>query len=639
MSQDSAWAFLESIWSDFDATDLTCCQCHTTIETSHVLARTFSLKSQTVSTDRQWAQTIDVPALPDTIIVYHRHLKCLFEWKQYVVISHVWHGQVADLQYNKRASLAVEVEKIVREVPAQIAQKLKDVTDLPRDFEVWHDYISVPQWTPSLKSQIIGSIPKLFQKAWMTVASISDVELCSIDQMRNGGTAEQRCRGISDLCNAKWLSRVWTAMELTQSQKLRAMAKEFALIDEDPAYKSIVTEIMCRWRDEIRRHGNSHDLERMAGIGNNLVPWQLGPLQEVMTEVEKGKPTPFGTAHELLARRCVTIERDFFHALLGLTKPGKTEDNLDKDNRRALLEAAKYCVEKGDLSPLFMIPAWAQPELDSARMKWNGYLALETFAIGHLQNGPGFPEVRFDGEDIVLQAEKVGEVRFVERVAWQREGRVRSLAILSKLALDCTGLDVKKFAMAIGVRLYGQQKTRVLERLGKKDRDRLLLEQLELLYNTWPEASDGIAHQIADLVGLSGRSLGGGYHESEVSPMQFIEAHGGTMHKGPKDHDSGGVIVGVRCLKCHETSLLRAALYKPATDLLGTKAYRIPGLQHWFTHPGGMGFLLKEKQIVGRFIWGTPTCDCSELEDGVRVVLDEPPPPQPNNFRYGHTGV
>lgn len=115
-----------------------------------------------------------------------------------------------------------------------------------------------------------------------------------------------------------------------------------------------------------------------------------------------------------------------------------------------------------------------------------------------------------------------------------------------------------------------------------------------------------------------------------LSPMAFLEAHGGAMHLG----DSGAV-VGVTCPCCRKTFLLlRGASLRPASDLLGTKVCRVPGLRYRFTHLGGLGFLLKEGHIVGRFIWGTPTCECPKLEE-VEVVMEDLPLPQPNTFPYG----
>ena len=99
--------------------------------------------------------------------------------------------------------------------------------------------------------------------------------------MQEGETVYDRCRGISNICNAKWFSRVWTAMEHTQSRELRAMFKDYTLIEELDIRPSLVEELDRAWEVEVRKQENAWDIEKMVGIGNNLVPWQLGYLELV----------------------------------------------------------------------------------------------------------------------------------------------------------------------------------------------------------------------------------------------------------------------------------------------------------------------------------------------------------------------
>lgn len=75
----------------------------------------------------------------------------------------------------------------------------------------------------------------------------------------------------------------------------------------------------------MRIKGHAHKVEQMVGMGGNLVPWQLGPLEEVRSHNLRGLRAAFATAPELLARRCVTVPRDFFHAILGILRVDVTE--------------------------------------------------------------------------------------------------------------------------------------------------------------------------------------------------------------------------------------------------------------------------------------------------------------------------
>lgn len=56
----------------------------------------------------------------------------------------------------------------------------------------------------------------------------------------------------------------------------------------------------------------------------------------------------FAEAHEFLARRCVSIPRDFFHALLGILKIDLTYPQLSTKSQQAMQQIAKEYMQKGD---------------------------------------------------------------------------------------------------------------------------------------------------------------------------------------------------------------------------------------------------------------------------------------------------
>jgi hypothetical protein len=126
-------------------------------------------------------------------------------------------------------------------------------------------------------------------------------------------------------------------------------------------------------------------------------------------------------------------------------------------------------------------------------------------------------------------------------------------------------------------------------------------------------------------MGISNTSI-----RPDFSPMANLSSYAGSLHLG-----AAMAYTIVQCSACHGNFVLRVALIKPASDVLGSAAYRIPGLRYWsMAFPGGAGFLLKNDQIVGRFIWGTPTCKCAKLKE-IEVKLEDLPMPRPNRYRYG----
>ena len=408
-------AFLNALWAAIDVNNLRCCDCGSQIDVHCGLARTFCLRSQCVTEGQlcSCSPVIEVPTLDDQLIIYHRHMACLFKSTKYVAISHVWHRDAADAQCNKQKS-TVQINDAIRDVSARVCQGV--FKGLGERFEIWHDYISVPQWQAEVKWAIIQKIPQIFERAMLTTAYLSDLDAANIGAMRKGRTSSERCRGISNICNAKWFSRVWTAMEFTRSPNVCFMTKDFILVNKhlhgssdqhlygtleqhlhgNLAHHDLVEEMEQKWSTEMREDGSATRIEALVGMGYNLVPWQLGPLSLVRRQNRDRTRNSFATAHGLLSRRCVTYPRDFFHGILGILETDQTEKDLSEDMSEALLQVARRCLRDGDLSPLFMVPAAAQLFLDEKKVRSYGYLNLDTFALGPEEGRPIYSKVMFN---------------------------------------------------------------------------------------------------------------------------------------------------------------------------------------------------------------------------------------------------
>ena len=173
--------------------------------------------------------------------------------------------------------------------------------------------------------------------------------------------------------------------------------------------------------------------------------------------------------------------------------------------------------------------------------------------------------------------------------------------------------------------LYGQNHEKIFNFLSKGYRLCQLQKKLSTLYSSSLHDSEDIAAWIADILGLSNRSLS----NNAITPPQFLTSHGSSLHLSK----AGGTFI-VNCSHCDENFLIRIILFKPASRLLGVKAYRIPGLKYEYTLTGGAGFLLQDGHILGRFIWGAPTCECHKTEE-IEVHLHDLPLSRSNACEYG----
>ena len=105
------------------------------------------------------------------------------------------------------------------------------------------------------------------------------------------------------------------------------------------------------WNDKLWEHDSIHHLEDRAGIGKNLMPWNLGPLVVMGKEISSG----FGQAYSLLSKRQCQSNHEFLHALLGLVKP-VSDRPLERHFDHEFERIAKLYLAVGEYSRLRMTP-------------------------------------------------------------------------------------------------------------------------------------------------------------------------------------------------------------------------------------------------------------------------------------------
>lgn len=488
MDKRSPQDTLDTIWAGVNVENRKCCYCGTQIDLQSVLARTFCMRSQYVNqaSSRDWAQKIDIPELCDQLVVFHRHLQCLFQSTKYVVISHVWHGDVAIAQSEHGISPTRlrDVARTVCNIPALVCRGL--AAGLDQSLEVWHDYISVPQWQPDVKHKIIVAIPELFRRAMLTVVYASDLDATNIEMMRSGSSAYDRCRAISKICNIKWFSRVWTAMEYIQSRQFCFMSKEFICLkdkpDDGPEGEHIIAEFCRRWSVEVAGQGSAQAAEKLVDMSQNLVPWQLEPLDQIRSDNMNERDCLFATAHELFARRGITNRRDFFHVLLGTLRTSLTVEMLSDDTPKALMQVARSRLDQGDLSPLFMVPATFQGLPSAKLVRTYGYNDVDSFGLGAQEKFPshGVVEYNVANNNPVIKAEYIEEIRRVP-CEYLFKNIKKTFATLVRHTLKVVSDNMNEFIRTLGVRLYGQDTKALFRRLSKKRRRDILKSKLDAL--------------------------------------------------------------------------------------------------------------------------------------------------------------
>jgi hypothetical protein len=318
--------------------------------------------------------------------------------------------------------------------------------------------------------------------------------------------------------------------------------------------------------------------------------------------------------------------------LIGTLKLNDTlaESHLDTDDHIALDQVMRHCLVNGDPSPLFMIPASSQKDADDVVMQRYGYMDTVTWGLGHEIEPAKFRNIKVKPDDVMLAAEELGVLTCVRREPTSWLSDWDSFAVNLKLALEAVGpFNLDAVINTLGARLYGLPPEAIFQRLAGENLKDLLQANIRTVYNSYPLHNPDLERRIAEAMGISNTSI-----RHDFSPMASLSSYAGSIHLG-----AAMAYVYARCGICYETFVIRVALLKPASYALGAMAYRIPGLRYGsMTNPGGAGFLLKDDQIIGRFIWGTPTCGCAKVKE-VAVKLENLPMPRSNRYQYGSQTV
>ncbi|KAL9083245.1 MAG: hypothetical protein Q9165_008598 [Trypethelium subeluteriae] len=494
--------------------------------------------------------------------------------------------------------------------------------------EVWHDYISVPQWSDEIKKRILLVIADIFASAHITIIHAEDLQRHSLQLLYEGQTTDERVKGIIDICNSEWFSRVWTIMEYVRSNRAIVMGAEYDIVssEEDPIFMSTLHRV---WNEEVDKHKSIHELEHKARMGENMVPWNLGTLDTL----SRRSPVSFGQAFGLLSKRRCRSSSDFLHALLGMV--GVTLDkSLELNLSLSYNHIARLCLAAGDYSPLLVTPDGMANDLrdDASWIFKQGFQDVLSWGLGKELAKPTYHgEFAFHNDDMasgmpVLKLQNAGIVQFIHEPFGGDP--MTSFARAASAVLKSTGPDMDTFLSALGERLYRERSDIIKQRLSARGNTEALARALRERFDSqshssWPIHGPGGALWLAEVTTLS-LPESSDPSNGTVSRIEWLDSHGGTIHFG---HGSQNCLVSVTCPACRKTFIFRAGLYEPASSLHGSTVYRIPGLQYYFTYADGVCILVKEGRIVGRMMWSTPACACQEME---KVKIQMPALPQAN---------
>lgn len=268
------------------------------------------------------------------------------------------------------------------------------------------------------------------------------------------------------------------------------MTKDFTMLSHGPHdgrnEENIVVEMTRLWYMEAANATYAVATEAMFGMGYNLVPWQLDPLDQVRSHNESGRRCAFATAHELFARGCVTNPLDFFHMLLGTLNTGLIEEILCEDPKEALLQVARSGIDDGDFSAFLMLPGRLQGVPEAIKIQSYGFFDLDSFGLGPEEQLPKYVRVKSNAVngDPIVTAERIGNIKNI-RYEDLSKSTMDALAKLVWCTLEIVGNDSDNFIHTLGVRLYGQDTEAIFQALSGEGVRNRLKNRLSIICSIW----------------------------------------------------------------------------------------------------------------------------------------------------------
>ncbi|KAF2824856.1 hypothetical protein CC86DRAFT_371356 [Ophiobolus disseminans] len=350
-----------------------------------------------------------------SIKITNSHLRCLkLSNIKFFPVSHAWHKPVARAYATRESS--IEATRMVFELPVRILVAASQ--RFGSDVQIWHDYISIPQWQDSFRgTTILPQIFQIFKYGGTSLIHLDDEPTFDIHELPSSQDLSIRGPAMQCLFSARWFRRMWIIVEFTMCQDSYLMNSRFEIM---PGRFSSLMEEITRISQTLPA-----PLEWMASIP--------------MFSKDRSTHNCLGHVYDLLANQGCRSFRDYFIAACAMLEQDhdhRALAELPKDAQDACLWVSKRALERGDYSPLLLRPP---NEPQHGRVRWlKGYMRIDEkmWGIGVQTNAAYIPPTILPDDSVQL------EVRFLGALGdfspnFDGESRLLVQCMLCKSRIHC----------------------------------------------------------------------------------------------------------------------------------------------------------------------------------------------------------
>ncbi|KAF5672733.1 hypothetical protein FDENT_10535 [Fusarium denticulatum] len=551
--------------------------------------------------------------------IFNRHLSCIKAKKiNYVPISHAWHPAVATAQDLRLESL--DASRLVYQIPART---LLALTAKFPGCEVWHDYLSVPQWRPEVQERLLLLIPEIYNHAAKTVIHLDDVRATHLSGQVKDSPYDKFVVDLAAIIRSRWFDRMWVTLEYIQSNDVLILTEDYTLSD---AYaRDVCHQLDTAHSKWVKKRSNSivtEDIWKQNTTLKRMTSW----IDMEAWKNEHEMHRTLGWAIGTLGHRKCQYTRDYFLALGKMLdfRPEQDPLVLIEDRFIYFFSLATFALQQGDYSPLLFIPSPGE-DIDP-RATWLRGFSTGTWKLWDMgrchRKATSQPIIR-NGK-IQPHLQTVGVIETFEY--YDFGGDVESVVdyVVNKI-VRATGQDPQALCEAME-RIFPRSEYKALNMEWKDAKPgdvctstaRYDLDKIQGLLEKYGPLLDiklgqdvtqqrlEIAKKIISALKLS--------KQGKVARESRLELAAGEADWFLREYETPMEgISQIRCKICGRRSVFRLVMWgEPTPDV--AQVYRIPGLLYDENIPDGIGIVVEHDRILGKMIYGTPACVCSKFE-------------------------
>lgn len=300
---------------------------------------------------------------PHPIRINNRHLVCIKSKKiDYIPVSHAWHEAVAKAQDDHVEDL--NAAWLAYQIPVKT---LLAATKKYGPIEIWHDYLSVPQWQKETQQQLLLSIPAIYSYPQSTIMHLDDVRACHLSQAYDDQSYQTFIEGLTSTIRSRWFDRMWVTLEYIQSNEVLMLTEEYEISNVSASDLSLrISNLAAKYvkRDGVGKFMQEFVNRRCRWVKN--VSWT--DMESWKSRLDKHRT--FGGAIYILGMKQCREPQDYYFALGGMIgfTPKESDELLGRDSFEYFFSLALHALANGDYTPLLLNPL--PEERPDARAPW-----------------------------------------------------------------------------------------------------------------------------------------------------------------------------------------------------------------------------------------------------------------------------